>query len=101
MAIVTSDIASFNDNQVLVQIDWNNVNRNIIRARIINSSAQPAMFHIIKPSLAIDYTLTVLGGQTVAHAVPNNLTFLWLDDGDGQGFNINWGDIHIYCGWPA
>lgn len=107
MATVTETIASFNEGQVRVELDYNDANLRIGRGRVINNSTFSVWMQIVKPSRNIDRSFTVDAGQTVSRNLPSGLVYQWLlDEGlDGQGeplgYNLSLGDIVIRCRWPA
>lgn len=105
MAQVTSQIGSFANNLVVVEIDWNDANGSIIRARIINSSAFPAHMEAVLDPPINGFTVVGTDGpanQTTVNNLPNNTVKMTkvIDPDDGStGWSLI--GVSLFCRWPA
>ena len=101
MANITIPVASFNNEQVTITLTYNDSTRAMSKVDVTNNSPYPVAIHVIKPSPpAVDYTEIIDANTTIAKSLPRGLVFQYLEDDDGT-WNLNMGDIEIYCRWPA
>lgn len=102
MPTTTYNVASFADGLVIAEIDVDDNNLRVRRARLINNSTEPIYIEIFKAGvLAVDETVN--GGDTISKNLPAALKFSY-DDGDpewGIPPELTMGDIEIHVRYPA
>ena len=100
MAQETMTIGNFAGGLVLAQIDFNNANGNINKARVINNSASPAHFEAVLAPPVNGWStigMDAPANATTENNLPNN-TVKFTKDADG-----NWSlpGVSLFCRWPA
>lgn len=103
MAVVTIGIASFAGGLVTAQVDFNDANGNMVRARIINNSASPAHFDAVLDPPVNGWSLVGMdapANQTTVQTLPNNTIKMTEVTEDGE---TNWSliGVSLFCRWPA
>ncbi len=99
--IITKTIASFADGLVRIQVDLNESNLRLNKARGINNSAFPAHIAVLKAGILAGEA-TIPAGVTLERNLPASIQLTAVpqpnpeDDGP-----ISMGDIVIQCRWPA
>ena len=103
MAIVTREIGIFAGGLVIAQVDFNDANGNMTKARIINNSASPAEFTAILDPPVNGFSsvgMTGLANATTVNNLPNNTIKLTQVTEDGE---TDWSliGVSLFCRWPA
>lgn len=101
MPVTTYNVASFANGLVIAEIDVDDNNLRIRKARLINNSTEPVLVEVYKAGvLASDQTVN--GGDTISKNLPAALK-LSYDAGDpewGIPPELTMGDIEIHVRWP-
>jgi hypothetical protein len=103
MAQITEDIGSFANGLVTAQIDWNNANGAILRGRVINNSASPALMRVeLNPPVNgwSSVELPAPANATTVQTLPNNTVKKTEVTEDGI---TEWKllGVSLFCRWPA
>ena len=105
MATVTQEIGSFAGGLVIAQIDFNNANGNITKARIINNSDSPAHFDAILDPPINGFSSVGMDGpahQTTVNNLPaNTVAMVKGTDPDSGAVNFTLVGVSLFCRWPA
>src|SRR3990172_8246631 len=103
MATITNIRAAFNGDAVRVELDYNDANRRMTKGRVVNNSLYPCWLRFVKLSPAVDFSFTVLAGQTVGRNLPAGLVYQWIDDlnDETMGNGLSLGDITIQARFTA
>ncbi len=100
---VTREIASFAGGSVVAQIDYNDANGNVLRARVINNSDQAAHMEAQLSPPVNGFSVVAVDApahQTVAPNFPNNVVKLTQEVQDGVSVWTLVG-VSLFCRWPA
>lgn len=95
MALITLPIASFNNDQVLAQIIYNDANLNITRVQVVNNSPYPATIWARDIVTLASGELTVAGNTTTSKAVSG---LKYTIDPAGE---MMLGNVLIGARWPS
>lgn len=103
MAQVTRAIATFQDGQVIAQIDWNDANGQITRGRVINNTSQAAHMEAVLNPPVNGWSVVGLDAptnQTTEQNLPNNTVKMTQVTEDGV---TEWKliGVSLFCRWPA
>jgi len=103
MAIITREMGSFAGGSVIAQIDFNDANGNLTKARIINNSASAAHFeaHLDPPVNGTSvWVMEGLANVTTVQNLPANTVKMTSVTQDGE---TDWSliGVSLFCRWPA
>ncbi len=103
MATITREIGQFAGGLVIAQIDFNDANGNVTRARVINNSDLPAHMEAVLDPPINGFSLVAVEApahQTTAPNFPNNTVKLTQVTEDGE---TDWSliGVSLFCRWPA
>ena len=103
MAIITREIGNFAGGLVIAQIDFNDANGNITRARIINNSSSLAHFDAVLDPPVNGWSTIGMDGpanQTTVNNLPNNTVKMTEVTENGE---TDWSliGVSLFCRWPA
>ena len=98
MASVTARIAEFAGGSAYVEIVYDDVSLAISRVQATNNGDRPLVGWVSKAGTVLR-SISIAAGANLGRNLPNGVKYLWLDDGDGLGFNLSLGDLQIGAGY--
>lgn len=103
MAQITRELGSFAGGLVIAQVDFNDANGNLLRARIINNSSSPAHFEALLDPPVNGFSTVGMDGPanvTTVNNLPNNTVRMTEVTEDGE---TDWSliGVSLGCRWPA
>jgi len=102
MAIVTLPVASFANELVKAEVDFDDVQLRVRVARVINNSGYPALFEIFK-SGTLAVSAIAPANAITSRNPPANIRYAF-DAGDPENDippELFMNDIEIHCRWPS
>ena len=105
MAVRTQEIGSFAGGLVIAQIDFNDANGNITKARIINNSTSAAHFDALLNPPVNGFSSVGMDGPanatTVNNLPSNTVSMVKGTDPDTGAVNFTLVGVSLFCRWPA